>query len=201
MSFRSFSRSGLPAQWASRTLVDPSRYKPTEFSLSHPLILTLKLDDALAERLTAQRTRYFPAERNYLAAHVTLFHALPAEHEPTFTNDLAIETAAVPSFAVTVGPPYSLGRGVALEIVGDPIRPLRRRLRDRWLPHLSPQDQTGQIRPHVTIQNKVSGDVARDTLAEVRAKSVDERGTAVGLSLWEYRGGPWAHVRDFLFQD
>ena len=42
-----------------------------------PLILTAQLPDDMHARYTALRDAHFPPERNYLEAHVTLFHALP----------------------------------------------------------------------------------------------------------------------------
>ena len=43
-----------------------------------PLSVTAQLPRDLHARYTALRTEHFPPERNYLDAHVTLFHALPA---------------------------------------------------------------------------------------------------------------------------
>ena len=43
--------------------------------MSAPLIVTLLLEDAAQERFDRLRAAHFPAERNHLAAHVTLFHA------------------------------------------------------------------------------------------------------------------------------
>jgi hypothetical protein len=44
-----------------------------------PLIVTLLLDPEAQERSDRLRSAHFPAERNHVAAHVTLFHALPDE--------------------------------------------------------------------------------------------------------------------------
>ena len=57
-----------------------------------PLIVTLTLDAPARERFDALRRRHFPPERNHLAAHLTLFHALPGELEQQVRQDL--ETAA-----------------------------------------------------------------------------------------------------------
>ena len=167
----------------------------------NPLILSLELDPDLATELTRWRARYFPAERNYLDAHVTLFHALPATRHHAIVADLGELAATQSEFAVRVPAAYSLGRGVALEVVAPEIAKLRRDLRARWLDHLTPQDRTAAIRPHVTIQNKVGGDQAKRTLAEVRAAwPAHTAGTARGLALWEYLGGPWRALTSFRFQ-
>ena len=52
------------------------------------LIVTLELNPALHAELTRCRTRLFPPERNYLDAHVTLFHALPGDQIETIVADL-----------------------------------------------------------------------------------------------------------------
>jgi hypothetical protein len=40
-------------------------------------VVTLLLDDGAQRRFDRLREAYFPPERNHVAAHVTLFHALP----------------------------------------------------------------------------------------------------------------------------
>ena len=54
-----------------------------------PLVVTLLLDEVAQERFDALRRAHFPADRNHLQAHVTLFHALPGEHEERVRADLA----------------------------------------------------------------------------------------------------------------
>ena len=44
-----------------------------------PLILTAELPPDLHRWATELRRAHFPPERNLLEAHVTLFHALPAQ--------------------------------------------------------------------------------------------------------------------------
>src|SRR3712207_924767 len=81
-----------------------------------PLILTLGLDSETQSWLDALRRTHFPPARNLVPAHVTLFHALPGEEEAAIRAALAAECATLPPSRVRVGPPRSLGRGVALEI-------------------------------------------------------------------------------------
>ena len=51
-----------------------------------PLIVTLLVDDDAQQHFDALRSEHFPAERNYLRAHVTLFHALPGGRGSTCTS-------------------------------------------------------------------------------------------------------------------
>ena len=79
-----------------------------------PLILTLKLDAPAFAVLDALRRAHFPAERNFIPAHLTLFHALPGEHEPAIRRALQLACAATPAPALRFERPVFLGRGVAL---------------------------------------------------------------------------------------
>ena len=65
-----------------------------------PLILTAQLPPDLHSWATRLRDEHFPPERNYLEAHVTLFHALPGQCEDEarrFLARLAGEIAPVPA--------------------------------------------------------------------------------------------------------
>ena len=154
-----------------------------------PLVLTLALDAAAQARFDVLRRAHFPPERNHLAAHVTLFHALPGEQEDAVREDLARAAARAP-FPVRVPRVRSLGRGVAYDLDAPELTALRRRLADAWQPWLKPQDR-GWRRAHITVQNKVAPEQARALLAELEAGFVPYDVEARGLALWRYLGGPW----------
>lgn len=165
---------------------------------SGPLIVTALLPRDLHRWATVLRTRHFPAERNFLEAHVTLFHALPASAASEVRRALAEETAAcapVPGRLIGV---MSLGRGTALKLESPAMLALRDRLADRFHGLLTAQD-SHRPRLHVTIQNKVTPEQARTLLAEL-AGVIEPRPFAFrGLGLYIYRGGPWEAVRDYPF--
>ncbi|QJY47432.1 2'-5' RNA ligase family protein [Pseudonocardia broussonetiae] len=154
-----------------------------------PLILTLRLDPASQERFDALRRAHFPSGRNHLAAHVTLFHALPAVHADDVRADLAEATGRAP-FAVEVAGLRSLGRGVAYVLRSPELDALRAALAGRWRPWLTPQDAQ-RFSAHVTVQNKVAPDAARALLDALTAEFVPGTARAEGLDLWRYAGGPW----------
>lgn len=163
-----------------------------------PLILTLRMDETSFEHFDGARRRFFPPERNLIPAHVTLFHALPGDQEPTIVRHLSDLAGQMDMFQFTVPSLRSLGRGVAYEIESPPLLALRRALADEWRHWLTPQDAQG-YRPHVTIQNKVAPDEARALLETLRAGFQSFDGTATGLLLWRYRGGPWERAGAFGF--
>jgi 2'-5' RNA ligase len=91
-----------------------------------------------------------------------------------------------------------MGRGVAYELASSELNGLRRRLAERWSGWLNAQDRQGW-RPHVTVQNKASGEVAKALHAELSARFTPFDVTAEGLLLWWYRGGPWEAAGEFPF--
>ena len=162
-----------------------------------PLIVTLLLAEEAQRRFDRLRAAHFPSERNHLAAHVTLFHALPGERLPQVDADLAA-AAARPPFDVQVTGVRSLGRGVAYTLASAELGALRAGLAAAWEPWLTPQDRQRHA-PHVTVQNKVDPAVARALQAELAAAFVPEAVPARGLGLWRYLGGPWEPVAEHAF--
>ena len=157
-----------------------------------PLILTAALDAASQAVFDDLRRAHFPPSRNHLAAHVTLFHALPGDEEARIVQDVAA-AATRPAPDVEVARVRSLGRGVAYDLRSPALEEVRAHLAGGWAGRLSRQDQAG-FRPHVTVQNKVDPAVARALLADLQRDFEPWTCTAVGLSLWWYRGGPWEHL-------
>lgn len=163
------------------------------------LIVTLQMDPAAAARFTESRQRHFPPERNWLAAHVTLFHALPIEAREDVLRDVADLAGATEAFEMNVDRLLFLGRGVAYGITAPPALKLRRDLAARWDALLSRQDRGWHGRLHVTVQNKVEPSVARALQNELSRDFVPYRIGAVGLQVWNYVGGPWEPVVTVAF--
>ena len=164
---------------------------------SEPLIVTLLLEDAAQERFDRVRAEHFPAERNYLAAHVTLFHALPGEQLDAVRSDLA-RAADRPSFDVAVTGVRFLGRGVAYTLESPEVAAVRSGLASAWHPWLTPQDRQKHA-PHVTVQNKVQPAAARALHERLLAEFAPWTVLARGLGLWRYLGGPWEPVAESSF--
>ena len=81
--------------------------------------------------LDGWREEFFPPERNHLAAHLTLFHALPgAQHQPIVAalQEIAARTPPVP--ARTDGLRF-LGAGVAVGVHSPALETLRAELAPR----------------------------------------------------------------------
>ena len=157
-----------------------------------PLILTLALHAEDQERFERLRRLHFPAGRNMIPAHVTLFHHLPGQEAGAVSDAVAARCAAAP-FAVAVPGLRFLGRGVAYALESSELSALRSGLAREWDGWLTPQDRQGW-RPHVTIQNKASPEAARALHANLQAAFAPFTIRAEGLVLWRYLGGPWDFV-------
>lgn len=159
-----------------------------------PLILTALCDARTQGIFNELREAYFPPARNMLDAHVTLFHALPGAQLPWVVQQLEALAETQAPLPFSVSGPFSLGHGVALRLQCPPLVALRNQLTKRCdaaeVP-LTKQDQA-PLRPHVTVQNKVSLQDARRTLEAITmAWDPSFSGHIEGLGLWHYRGGPW----------
>lgn len=164
-----------------------------------PLILTLKLDQDSFSYLNQLRQDYFPPEKNYLPAHITLFHALPGDRETIIQQALQAACLHTPVLSLTFSKPRFLGRGVAIEVDCADLIQLRQQLAKTWSSWLSRQDQQG-YRPHITIQNKTTSDQARQLYEQLANKWNPLDGYGEGLLLWYYQGGPWELIREFTFK-
>ncbi|ONG50252.1 hypothetical protein BKE38_18785 [Pseudoroseomonas deserti] len=161
-----------------------------------PLILTLTLDPASFARLDALRRCHFPPERNQLSAHLTLFHALPGDALDEVRANLSVLAGGTPPMPLRFTGLRSLGRGTAVVVESPALVALRGMLVGAWHSRLTPQDRQG-FRPHVTIQNFVTPDTARELVAG-GLEAFEGAGT--GMALWHYRGGPWEAVEEFEFK-
>jgi 2'-5' RNA ligase len=163
-----------------------------------PLIITAKLDDASQGYFDQLRERHFPPERNYLQAHLTMFHALPGteiERAAALLLQIASEHA---SAAAEVSGLRSLGGGVAFTLRSPVLQTLRQTIASVFQDQLTPQDRQGW-RPHITVQNKVDRERARDLLAHLQQQFKPWTASVQGLALWRYDGGPWEPAGVFLF--
>ena len=159
-------------------------------------VLTLALNDDAQQRFEQMRQRYFPPELNRIPAHLTLFHTLP--EDDTVMETLTEFASRNVAFPMQVTELRSIGRGVAFFLQSTEARAMHRGLSEAFAGTLSSQDRQG-FRPHVVAQNKVTPQMARETLAVLQAGFQPWRCHAVGLDLWRYLGGPWMHLQRFSF--
>jgi hypothetical protein len=167
--------------------------------LTAPLIVTAELPPDLQAWADRLRRAHYPPERNQIAAHLTLFHALPPSSENELRDCLAAaarDHAPLPARLEGLMP---LGRGTALGISSPGLLALREDFAERFHGLLTPQDGH-RPRLHVTIQNKVSIEAAKALQAQLRPQVQPRDFRFAGLALHRYRGGPWEFVRRWSFR-
>ncbi|KXG85140.1 2'-5' RNA ligase family protein [Agrobacterium bohemicum] len=164
----------------------------------HPLILTAKIADADLQPFDDLRQKHFPPDRNFLRAHLTMFHRLPGEYIDKIIEDLQ-DVAEVHSATAEVSGIRHLGAGVAFTITSPELLEIHLRLKQVWRPWLGGQDMQ-KWQPHITIQNKVSRTTADATYQKLAAEFRPHSIEIVGLDLWRYMGGPWEHNTSQAFR-
>lgn len=164
-----------------------------------PIILTGMLEPRALAHFDALRQKHFPAERNFLPAHLTLFHHLPSPRANALIQDLKDEARHEGPMKARAIRPHMMGRGVSIIVESAELDDFRSRLAERWSLDLVPQDRRG-FRPHVTIQNKVSPEAAKALHGELSAGFRPFPFDVSGAALWWYRGGPWEPLREVRFR-
>ena len=164
-----------------------------------PFIVTAQLPADMAKWATALRDAHFPPARNYLKAHVTLFHALPASYADEIRTILKQETAQAADVQGDLVGLMSLGGGTALKLVSPQLMDIRDRLADRFHGLLTGQD-SHRPRLHITIQNKVTSGAAKALQEQLEDTIRPQSFCFSGLELHIYRRGPWEFVREFKFR-
>ena len=166
--------------------------------MTGPIIVTALFapgDDGWIQQL---RRDHYPAERNQVPAHLTLFHHLTPSAAPELSSRLASATAAPPPRAEIVGI-MDLGQGTALRVESDDLEVIREIIADGLHGLLTPQDMA-PWQPHITIQNKVQPREARRLQTQMK-ESFEPRPLAIrALASWRYLGGPWEPIKTHPFR-
>jgi hypothetical protein len=166
--------------------------------LTRPIIVTALFgpgDDGWLQQL---RQTHYPADRNRVPAHLTLFHQLPPSLETELSARLAAATAAPPPPATVAGP-IDLGEGTAFRIDSPALEAIREELAEAFHGLLMPQD-LAPWRPHVTIQNKVAPREAK-ALRQQLAATFEPRPLQLrALASWRYLDGPWEMLKEHPFR-
>ena len=164
-----------------------------------PFIVTAELPPDMFRRANRLRQIHFPPERNHLAAHVTLFHALAPslrEELPAVLARIAAEYAAPQAELTGL---MNLGKGTALALSSATMSAIRAEIAELFHGMLTAQDQH-KPRLHITIQNKVTPDAAKALQAELAATMEPQRFAFTGLGLHRYCNPHWEAVGVWPFR-
>ena len=162
------------------------------------LIITAEMAPSDHQWLDQLRRAHYPADRNLLPAHLTMFHALPPSAEGEARRTL-LRLTSERSPKASIDGLMDLGGGVAFRIISVDLDRIRRELAEDFHGLLTSQDGAGW-RPHVTIQNKVAPSHARALKARLEGDFRQRPLGITGLALHRYLGGPWEQFGTFRFR-
>ena len=170
-----------------------------ETNETRPLIVSAKIDDKAQQFFNAKREQHFPPERNYLDAHLTLFHKLPAEEIETIKSQLEQAATQTPIIQAKTTDIMFMGFGSAYIIEAPDLCEMRKKLAQKWQMWLTPQDKN-RFKPHVTFQNKVKANIAEELYKTEKEIFEPFNLGIIALSLWHYNNGPWQHIKNYPLQ-
>ncbi|NJC28501.1 2'-5' RNA ligase family protein [Neolewinella antarctica] len=193
-----------PSQTAG-TIPRSTRMHPKKPKDQRATIVTAWVRETDMVPFHRMRQAFFPGHRNYLSAHVTLFHHLkPAVRDAaisfaetfSWSDHLPLENGVLP---VDVTGVLSLGKGTAFALAPTELLRVRQPLHDAFADSLTPQDARPWKRPHITVQNKVDKEVASRLQRRLGPRFTPCTLRVVGLRFWRYDYGPWGLLREVEF--
>lgn len=167
--------------------------------MADPFIVTASLPRDIFAWADELRRTHYPPERNKLQAHVTLFHSFAPslfEELKTVLPRIAGEFAAPEG---CVDGLLDLGKGTAIALRSPQLLAIRDQIAEHFHGALTQQDRY-EPRLHITIQNKVTKEEARELQRQLASQIETRSFRFTGLELHIYRGGVWEHVRRFAFR-
>ncbi|MCW3466718.1 2'-5' RNA ligase family protein [Chitinophaga nivalis] len=168
-----------------------------------PLIITLDIDETHRHFFNALRQAHFPNHANYLDAHLTLFYHLPSGEPAIY--DILRSMVQRPPLVLTVDGIVNFANGVAYTIQSDDLQQWHAAMQTAFDPWLKRQDRQ-VLRPHITIQNKVTSFKAQQLHTQLKETFVPFTITGIGIRTWLYLRGPWKEIHltngvpDFRFR-
>lgn len=162
------------------------------------LIVTIKMQDEALAFFNALRKKYYPVHCNYVDAHITLFHKLPS-------NICAIEEILLQStqrkrFTLQINSIKHINNSVLFTINSSELVTIHKQLKKLFYPYLTFKDKK-YLRPHITIQNKVTVYKAQQTAAFLQQNFIPFGTEAIGFSTYLFQKNKWLHQQDFLFKE
>ena len=166
--------------------------------MSGPLIVTAELGREDFAWLEGLRRTHYPADRNQVPAHLTIFRSLPPSAEAEVRQVLRTEAERRAPQAWITGV-IDMGGAVGFRVASDELDALRSGIAERLHGLLSAQDGPGWS-PHVTIQNKVEPRTAKALARSLERHRAGEPLKIAGLGLHRYLGGPWETLQLYPFR-
>jgi len=164
-----------------------------------PFIVTAQLPPDILAWADGLRRAHYPAHRNKLAAHVTLFHSFA----PSLREELR---GVLARMAGEYAPPQALldgimrlGGGTALAIESPGLLEIRERIAEHFHGALTAQD-SHEPRLHITIQNKVTINEANALQNSLGPLLAPRKFAFKGLEMHLYRDAYWEKLGQWSFR-
>ena len=163
-----------------------------------PLLITAELPPDILAWADDLRRLHYPPERNRLRAHVTLFHGLPPSAEGEVRRLLG-ELAKRPPVDAGISGIWNMGKGTAFDVDSPDMEELHALMRERFAGIMSAQDDR-QLRIHITVQNKVSYEAARQLQWELKKGFTPRSFRFRGFGLYAWEEGLWRPIAEYPFR-
>ena len=161
-----------------------------------PLIVTIALDNVSHNYFTTLRNKHYPTYCNYLEAHLTLFHRLPADI--LLIDEVLKKAAARAIINMEVTEIKNIANGVYFNVETAELLALHKKLQQSFKPWLITKDRK-KLWPHITVQNKVTVYKASQTTALLLSNFKPFTLQAIGFTVWQYNKGPWQLLQQYPF--
>jgi len=165
-------------------------------SKASSLIVTIKMQEQALAFFNEIRCKHYPAYCNYVDAHITLFHKLPSEVHSI--QDLLEQTANRNQFELYISSVKQLNSSVSFVIDSPELLSIHKQLQKQFNSYLTTKDRK-KIRPHITVQNKVTVYKAQQTALLLLKDFKPFTFQAVGFSTYLFNKNKWTHQKDYLF--
>lgn len=167
-------------------------------SAGKPLLITAELPGDVLAWADGLRRAHYPPEKNRLRAHVTLFHALPPSAGGEVRRLLGELSKGAPPRARITGI-WDMGTGTAFDVASEEMTELHAAMAARFHGLLGWQDDR-RLRLHITVQNKVSREVAKALQVELGACFLPRAFRFRGFGLYAWDEGLWRLISDYPFR-
>lgn len=158
--------------------------------MANTLIITLKIESDAQSFFEEKRKQYFPNYCNYVAAHLTYFHAAP--DSSLFVDSLKAQApqSAILMEANTIEP---FNNGMAYAVKNERLQALHSDLQQQFLKQLSGKDKK-IWKPHITVQNKVTEFKAQKSYLELAKNFTPFKFKVEGFNAYVYAKQKWEFI-------
>ncbi len=171
--------------------------------MARPFILTAALPSGVQNWADDLRKTHYPAHRNHLHAHVTMFHSFAPSLLDELVDWLPVLAREFSAPRAAISGLLNLETGTAIALRSEQLLTLRDMIGEHFHGSLTAQDLY-EPRPHITIQNKVTKREARALQVELAPIVEDKIATGgfafPALELHLYKDGPWELIKRLPFR-